>query len=183
MNKKLIELQQEWGKKGQEPISMRIGVNSGDVIVGNIGGKKRFDYTVMGDAVNLASRLEGANKAYGTSIMISETTYNYVQHKFLVRELDNIQVKGKTKPTKVFELIGNSDDVEAKEKINRLQDYLIGLEYYKKAEFEKAMIHFNKSLEQVEKDQPTKVYLERIQFYIKNPPPKNWNGVFIMKTK
>ena len=183
MNRKLHQLQEEWLRKGQQPISMRIGINSGDVIVGNIGGKKRFDYTVMGDAVNLASRLEGANKAYGTSIMISETTYNHVQHKFLVRELDNIQVKGKTKPTKVFELIGNSDDVEAKEKINKLQDYLIGLEYYKKAEFEEAMIHFNNSLEQIEKDQPTKVYLDRIQFYIENPPPKNWDGVFIMKTK
>ena len=183
MNRKLQQLQEEWTKKGQQPISMRIGINSGDVIVGNIGGKKRFDYTVMGDAVNLASRLEGANKAYGTSIMISETTYNHVDHKFLVRELDNIQVKGKTKPTKVFELIGESEDQVSKEKINKLQEYIIGLELYKKAEFRDAQIHFEKSLEYLKDDMPTKVYLERIQFYIENPPSADWDGVFIMKTK
>lgn len=183
MNKKIMELQKGWGERGEQSISMRIGINSGDVIVGNVGGKKRFDYTVMGDAVNLASRLEGANKAYGTSIMISESTYAEVHHKFLVRELDNIQVKGKTKPTKVFELIGTVDDDEAKHKINLMQNYLIGLEKYRQRSFNEALNYFEKSLEFLKDDTPTLVYIDRVKFYLDNPPSENWDGVFIMKTK
>lgn len=94
MKTRLEKLNEKWNT-GDAAVKMRIGINTGDVIVGNVGGKKRFDYTVMGDNVNLASRLEGANKIYHTSIMISESTYNKIKSKFFTRELDIIKVKGK----------------------------------------------------------------------------------------
>lgn len=183
MNSKLLELQKQWGSEGKQAISMRIGVHTGDVVVGNIGGKNRFDYTVMGDSVNLASRLEGANKAYGTQMMISAATHKKVKDKFLVRELDNMRVKGKKKPTRVLELLGAVDDPVANEKLKKLTHYFNGLEQYKKREFSLAKEEFEKSLKILIDDQPSQEYLDRSNFYINNTPPEDWDGVFVMTTK
>ena len=183
MEKRLGELRDQWIKEGEKPISIRIGINSGDVVVGNIGGENRFDYTVMGDVVNLASRLEGANKQYNTCIMIGEDTYAAVRDKMIVRELDQIQVKGKTVGTKVFELIGTAGDPAAEQKHDSFDLYYSGLEKYKGRKFKEAAKLFKKAIDKNEKDYPSQVYLERCEFYIQNPPAKNWDGVFVMKTK
>ncbi|MFC2140040.1 CHASE2 domain-containing protein, partial [Bacteroidota bacterium] len=183
MEKRLAELRDEWIAKGEKPLSIRIGVNSGDVVVGNIGGLERFDYTVMGDAVNLASRLEGANKTYKTCIMIGEATYNDVEDKVIVRELDQIQVKGKTVATRVYELIGLKGDEAAQKKHDEFELYYRGLTEYKKQNFSKAATLFAEALNLNEDDYTSKVYFDRCEFYIENPPPKDWNGVFVMKTK
>jgi adenylate cyclase len=182
MQDKLLQLSEKWMKSGESVISVRVGINSGDVIVGNIGGKKRFDYTVMGDNVNLASRLEGANKEYGTRTMISDYTYDLVKDKILARELDLIKVKGKTKPTKAFELIGLSTDEKAKNEEYKLADYLNAIILYHNREFDKALPLFERSFEQTG-DNPSKVYIERCRLYLKNPPDKSRDGVFEMKTK
>ncbi len=108
MQKRLEILRNKWAKEDKPQLSMRMGINTGVVIVGNMGGKDRFDYTVIGDSVNLASRLEGANKQYKSNIMISDFTYEHVKDKVIVRELDLIQVKGKNEPVKVYELIGTT---------------------------------------------------------------------------
>lgn len=182
MQKKILELSAKWIQSGQKPIQVRIGINSGDVIVGNIGGVKRFDYTVMGDSVNLASRLEGANKEYGTRIMISEGTFEQVESKIIVRELDLIRVKGKTRPTKVFELIGLIGNKEDESKLNTLADYLKGMKHYKNRDFNSAISFFKKSFESTN-DFPSKVYLARCQSYLETPPSSDWDGVFEFKTK
>ncbi|OGU33490.1 MAG: hypothetical protein A2068_10780, partial [Ignavibacteria bacterium GWB2_35_6b] len=127
MQEGIARLREKWSASGETKISIRIGINSGDVVVGNMGGKNRFDYTVMGDSVNLASRLEGANKQYGTGIMMSDSTYNAVKDFVLVRELDTIRVKGKKLPTTVYELIGLNEDEKANEKIKSLENYFEGL--------------------------------------------------------
>jgi len=171
MHNKLGELKEKWSREGESTIDIRIGISTGDVVVGNIGGKRRFDYTVMGDTVNLASRLEGANKQYKTCLMINESTYENVKDRFVIRDLDIIRVKGKSKPTRVFELIGFIDDAAAVEKRNNLKVYSLGLSEYKNRNFSVALKLFEE------------VYIERSKLYLENPPPEGWDGVYDMKTK
>lgn len=182
MQSALVKLRDRWTQSGEAPIRIRIGINTGDVIVGNIGGEKRFDYTVLGDDVNLASRLEGANKEYGTNIMISGSTYELVKNKFLARELDVIRVKGKTEPTKVYELISYKGDKTAENAIEDLDFYFQGLELYRHKSFDSAFDYFKRAFEQYN-DFPSKVYMQRCKFYIDNPPGSDWDGVFEFKTK
>jgi adenylate cyclase len=182
MQDKLAELRDKWSKAGEPLIHIRIGINTGEVIVGNIGGKKRFDYTVLGDDVNLASRLEGANKEYGSNIMISGSTFEIVKDKFLVRELDIIRVKGKVEPTKVYELISLVDDPKALSAIDKMHEYFQGIELYKHRNFEAAMDYFNRCSEKLG-DYPSKVYMNRCSYYLQNPPHDDWDGVFELKTK
>lgn len=182
MQDKLAELRDKWSLSGETPIHIRIGINSGEVIVGNIGGEKRFDYTVLGDDVNLASRLEGANKEYGSNIMISGSTYEFVKEKVLVRELDVIRVKGKTEPTTIYELISLSSDPKAIKAIDEMHEYFQGLELYRHKTFEAAMDYFKRCYEKLG-DYPSKVYLKRCEYYLQNPPASDWDGVFEFKTK
>jgi adenylate cyclase len=182
MQDKLAELRDKWSLTGETPIHIRIGINSGEVIVGNIGGEKRFDYTVLGDDVNLASRLEGANKEYATNIMISGSTFELVKDKVLVRELDVIRVKGKTEPTTIYELISLSSDPKAIKAIDEMHEYFQGLELYRHKTFEAAMDYFNRCYEKLG-DYPSKVYLKRCEYYLQNPPAADWDGVFELKTK
>jgi adenylate cyclase len=182
MQDKLAELRDKWSLTGETPIHIRIGINSGEVIVGNIGGEKRFDYTVLGDDVNLASRLEGANKEYATNIMISGSTFELVKDKVLVRELDVIRVKGKTEPTTIYELISLSSDPKAIKAVDEMHEYFQGLELYRHKTFEAAMDYFKRCYEKLG-DYPSKVYLKRCEYYLQNPPAADWDGVFEFKTK
>ncbi len=182
MQEKLAEMRDLWSASGEVQIRIRIGINTGDVIVGNIGGEKRFDYTVLGDDVNLASRLEGANKEYGTNIMIGESTYEACKEKILARELDIIRVKGKKKPAKVFELISIKGDEKAEKALEEIHLYQQAIELYRLRSFDAAHDYFKRSFEKLS-DYPSKVYMQRCEFYMKNPPDQNWDGVFEMKTK
>lgn len=183
MQKKMEELKSSFSTKSGEKIRTRIGINSADVVVGNIGGIERFDYTVMGDGVNLASRLEGANKMYGTTIMISEATYSKVKDDVLVRIIDNIVVKGKTKPITVYELLGIVEDENALVKFELYEDYIKGYKEFQNRNFEIAKSYFQKSLDKNHDDNLSHIYLERSENYISNPPPENWDGVSHLKSK
>jgi adenylate cyclase len=183
MQKRLELLRPKWIKEGKPPLTVRMGINTGIVIVGNMGGKDRFDYTVIGDSVNLSSRLEGANKQYKSNIMISDFTYTHVKSKVIVRELDLIQVKGKTEPVKVFELLGTTDMAMTENQKQALEMYHEGLKLYRSRKWEEAIAYMQQVYSLDESCYAAQIYTERANLYQITPPPDEWNGVFVMTTK
>jgi len=153
------------------------------MIVGNMGGTSRFDYTVIGDSVNLGSRLESANKQYRTRIMIGQRTHELVKDHIIARELDMLVVVGKTEPIRVYELIGMKDG-QMDPKLEKFLDlYAKGLQLYRSREWTSAIEHFEKALKLKPDDYPSQIYIERSNLYIMTPPPDDWNGVFILRSK
>ncbi|MCX6145345.1 MAG: CHASE2 domain-containing protein [Ignavibacteriales bacterium] len=183
MQKRLAVMRPKWKKEGRPGLEVRIGINTGVMIVGNMGGKDRFDYTVIGDSVNLASRLEGANKQYGSNIMISDFTYQHVKGQVLVRELDLIQVKGKTEPVKVWELLGASDTPMSDNQKQSLEIYHEGLRLYRERSWQEAIAYFQQAKQLDPTCHVADIYEQRANLYQINPPPAGWNGVFVMTTK
>ena len=183
MQKKLRYLRQKWEKENKPTLRARIGINTGEVIVGNMGSRTVFDYTVMGDHVNLGSRLEGANKFYGTYIMISEYTYEIVKEDFYARELDLIRVKGKEQPIKVFELIASKRDRLDEKFEKMLVAYNTGLEHYKKREWDDAINSFESCVNLQPNDTPSSEYRSRCIEYKFNSPGPDWDGVTVMTEK
>jgi len=182
MIEELTVLQQKWKKKGLPLFNVGIGVNSGIMVVGNMGSDSLFDYTVIGDNVNLGSRLEALNKQYGTSIIISEFTYNYVKDKFMFRELDLVQVKGKEKAVKIYELL-RKEDTPPKWEESFLSHYEEGLKHYRNREWIKAIEEFNKALKTSPSDVTTILYIRRCEELKKTPPPADWDGIYRFKEK
>lgn len=183
MTRRLDVLHAKWAAEGKPILNFRIGINSGEMVVGNVGGKERFDYTVIGDNVNLASRLESANKMYRSRILLSEYTYELVKDRVFARELDLIVVKGKTKPVKIYELIADHTDGISEEKKKVVEFYCAGLAKYRNREWGVAAETFEKALSVDSADYPSEMYLERSRLYELEPPPEDWNGVFVMTTK
>jgi adenylate cyclase len=183
MQRSLIGIRQQWRTGGLEPINVRIGINTGEMIVGNVGGSGKFEYTVIGDSVNIGSRLESANKQYKTNIMISDGTYNKVEGRVVARELDMLVVAGKTEPIRVYELIGMLDSNISPEQIRFMDYYSKGLTLFRGREWKSAIKEFTKALELFPSDYPSQIYIERSHLYEISPPPDDWNGVFVLRTK
>jgi len=183
MQKKLKKLREKLRKEGRPELRARIGINTGEVIVGNMGSRDVFDYTVMGDPVNLGSRLEGANKFYGTDIMISEFTYDYVKDDFYTRELDLIKVKGKDVPIKVFQLITSKKDKVSENFLKMLDVYNKGIQHYKVQEWNEAIDSFESCLKMVPEDPPSEEYRSRCIEYKFNSPGPEWDGITVMTEK
>lgn len=184
MMKELKILREVWIKDGLPFVNIGIGINTGDMVVGNMGSNQIFDYTVMGDSVNLGSRLEGLNKEYGTNIIISEFTLaKLVNNKFITRELDWVKVKGKEKPVKIFELIDfvNSNSIYNNEKF--LNYYSEAFLLFHSKNFENSKTRFSDCLKIVGDDPVSKLYVERCETFIQHPPSSDWDGVVTMKTK
>jgi len=172
-NKKQIAL-------NRPPFKIGVGINTGEVVVGNIGSTQKLDYTCIGDAVNLASRLEGLTKMYGIPIIISQFTYEETKTQIDARELDSVRVKGKLKPVKIYQPL--DDDINSEEK----EAYLLfneGINLYRNRDFQKALNIFKNTYSLLKNDVPSSLYIDRCNELIKNPPGDNWDGVYIAKTK
>jgi adenylate cyclase len=168
---------------GHSDIVIGIGINTGEVIAGNIGTEKRMDYTVIGDGVNLAARLESANKHYGTRILISEGTRVALQRKPLLREIDLIRVKGKAQIVAIHEALDYHTEETFPNRDKVLECFAEGLERYRAREWDLAGREFRQCLELNPKDQPSEVYLQRCRHYRESPPPSDWGGIWIMASK
>jgi len=178
----LQELEAKWVAEGMPARTYRFGINTGEVVVGNVGSSSRFKYTLIGDDVNLASRLEEANKYYGTQIFISEETYSLIKDQLVAREIDIIRVVGRSKPVKVYELIAEKGGLD-RNKARSLQHFEAGLKAYRGREWQAAAAWFERVLDLVPEDIPSKVYVQRCNAYRKMPPSNDWKGVYELRTK
>ncbi|MBM3285041.1 MAG: adenylate/guanylate cyclase domain-containing protein, partial [Candidatus Aminicenantes bacterium] len=175
---RLAELGPRFVERTGKPVTMRIGINSGPAVVGNMGSGRRFDYTAMGDTINLASRLEGACKVYQVSILAGEETYRRVRDELLAREADTIRVVGRASPVSVYEIIGEKSRAAAAD-LERLRIFGEAREFYKRQEWDKAIALF----ERLGQDALARLYMHRCRDLKENPPPEGWDGVYVLKEK
>ncbi|MGJ3250590.1 MAG: GAF domain-containing protein [Elainellaceae cyanobacterium] len=170
-------------------IKIGIGVSSGEVVSGNIGSQRRMDYTVIGDGVDISSRLEGLTKQYGTTdrqgcdIILSEFTYQLCRDRVWVRELDHVCVKGKTNPINIYELIGDRREPLSDLMQEFIELYQSGRIAYSNRNFQRAIQIFEQAQRLKENDRAIKTFLQRSRRYLKHPPPDHWDGVYLMNTK
>ena len=183
MRRELQQLNEKWRDEGRMGLGMGIGINQGEVIVGNIGSQEHMDPTVIGDSVNLASRLEGLTRIYGIDILVGVTAAELVRDEFHLRSIARVQVKGKTKPVDTFTLIGaRNEDVDS-ELLKWLESYEEGLEKFRARDFTEAKILFSRFLEFYPDDLLAKMYLDRALEYEQQPPDEAWDAVEVFKKK
>ena len=178
MQARRAKLTAEWEKLGRPLIKARTGINTGNMLVGNIGSKYRFHYGAMGDPVNLASRLEGLNKIYGTQIIVSQNTAEQVAGLYRMRELDLVRVKGRMQPISIHELIGASDVNLPLEFEELLSLYQMGLAAYRARRWDEAVSLFEACLRRRPDDGPSRLMETRCRTYRETPPPEDWAATF-----
>ncbi|MBF0434491.1 MAG: GAF domain-containing protein [Magnetococcales bacterium] len=169
-------------KEGKMPVQMGIGLNTDTVVSGNIGSPKRMDYTMIGDGVNLAARLESACKQYSAQILISENTYKKLRGTYRIREVDKVIVKGKTKPVSIFEVLDYHTDESFPNLMEAVNYFKNGFSHYQAGRFDKAIHAFQETLSLNPADQLSNTYINRCQELLQHPP-EVWDGVYVMKTK
>ncbi|MBF0153982.1 MAG: adenylate/guanylate cyclase domain-containing protein [Magnetococcales bacterium] len=182
MQKYMVELRERLTNEGRPLMKVRIGLNSGPMVVGNMGSAQRMDYTIMGDAVNLAARLEGANKFYSTFTMLSQFTYKQAEEFIDARQLDVVRVVGKKEPVGIYELLDRKGATSGP-LADCVAQYNKGLEKYRARDFAGALQEFTKALDIIAQDGPSLTYQQRCQEYIQTPPPADWDGVFQFTSK
>jgi len=184
MKKSEAEMNERFVREGLSPTPLltRIGINTGEMTVGNMGTARRMDYTMMGNAVNLAARLEGVNKQYGTWILTAQSTRDRLDESVVVRKLDRVTVVGISTPVRLFEV--NSFRADASDQtLEKIAQFEAGIDAFETQDWEKAKALFRAVLTLDPTDGPAKTFFERTEAYQANPPPKNWDGVFRLTTK
>lgn len=182
MHERLVQLNEKWKLENRPQLHMRIGLCSGTAVVGNMGSVNRMDYTMMGDVVNTAARLEGVNKIYGSYSMISETTRDMAGPDIVTREIDTIYLVGKHEPVTIYQIIGRADTIN-ETLLKTMAIYKKGLDLYKQKSFDKALAYFEKALVHDPDDGPSKAMAGRCKELLDHPPHADWNGVFTITSK
>lgn len=177
MQKKLAELNRKWALEKWPTIKIGIGLNTGEAIIGNMGSYERFDYTAIGDNINLGSRLEGLTKQYGAGILASEATQKKAGRGFVFRKIDLVQVKGKHKPILIYELVCRKEELTPQIS-SKIKSYETGFELYLEKKWDKAIKEFEKAGDYVSKE-----FINRCMMFKKTPPPKEWDRVWVMMSK
>jgi adenylate cyclase len=183
MRRELRLLNEKWAGEGIAPFRIGVGINHGDVVGGNIGSQEKADPTVIGDAVNLASRLEALTRTYSVDILVGARAAELIRDEFDFRSVALVQVKGKIQPVEIFTLIGAKNDRADEEFSNRLETYEAGFRKFRERDFTQAKILFSQFLEFYPDDALAKTYLERALEYEEQPPDAAWNAVEVFKKK
>ena len=170
-------------RDGKKPLDMGVGLNTDTVVSGNIGSPKRMDYTVIGDGVNLASRLEGACKEYGARVLVSESTFARLKGTYRVREVDRVVVKGKTEPAAIYEILDHHTEATFPNLREAIEYFKCGLEYYREGQFRKAGGAFEQARRLNPEDHLARHYIERCRVLEHEPPALPWDGVWVLSTK
>jgi adenylate cyclase len=183
----MISELQEWNRyrisEGKKPVDMGIGLNTDTIVSGNIGSPKRMDYTMIGDGVNLAARLESACKKYSSHILISENTFKNLHGTYRIRDIDDVVVKGKSEAVKIYEVLDYHSDESFPNLMEVVSHFKEGRQHYGKGNWEKAVKSFQRALELQPADKLSNTYIERCRHLQETPPPNDWNGVWVMQTK
>jgi adenylate cyclase len=183
MRREVRALNQKWQAQGLVPLAMGIGINQGEALIGNIGSQERMDPTVIGDAVNLASRLEGLTRTYGVDVLLGPAACELIRDQFVLRSVARVQVKGKVEPADICALVGAHDDDIDLELLRWLQTYEEAIIAFRARDFARAKILFSRFLEFYPDDTLASMYIERTLEYERRPPAESWNAVEVFTTK
>jgi adenylate cyclase len=179
----LRNLNSRRAEAGLEPLEIGLGLATGDVVAGSVGSQRRLEYAVVGSSVNLAARLESANKYYGTSVLLAGKTVASLQTTAVLRRLDLIRVKGISSPTEVYESLGYHTPTTFPKLNETIAAYEAGLECYLRRDWDSAIRYLGNALEAAPHDRPSRIFVDRCRYYRHNPPSDAWNGVWIMEQK
>jgi len=169
-------------KLSPSPLMTRIGINTGNMVAGNMGTQNKMNYTIMGNAVNLAARLEGVNKQYGTWVLASDDTVRETGNHLFTRKLDRVRVVGINEPVRLYELIETAENTSAVQR-RLVQFFHEALDCFEKRDWKQAAAGFKEAMSIKTDDHPSKMYYERCVNFMKKPPEDTWDGVYNLTEK
>jgi adenylate cyclase len=170
-------------RRGSEPIEIGIGLATGEVLAGSVGASKRMEYTAIGNNVNLAARLESANKYYGTAVLLAAATVDELTSRAVLRRLDLVQAKGISQPTWVYESLGHHTRASFPKLTRVIKAYEAGVDCYQRRDWQGGLGHFGAALELAPQDRPSRIFYDRCRYYQTSAPDETWDGVWIMQEK